>query len=355
MPGVADKADPEGEQAEQTGQDMPLTDDEKKRVLDCESNIAALRLLQARKSHLAVKAAHWKNIYQAQLETAHLEKKIADIDSARKKVIIVAVSGAASCCASFVVAASLARAGGYAYTSFSMAAPIVGNTVTAGGFTIATAVPLTQSVTSHILQTAFKIGVFGVPTGYVLKRTVGDNLLGLVWDWVTEKAGYRATTPYSAEDFAKLKDTLTADSIGDERFRKLMQDPNARNEQLKDAMKQLLQEWVAQHIAETLMSVSTPLNMLFLMTENELATWYGGFREALSKHLQTEYANWSREDRAILSNNLLWDFWNEISAELNRLDMKWDQDVKLLRRAVNDTLFSMSRLLGGQQQVASPR
>lgn len=334
---------------------MPLTDDEKRLVFDCESKITALRLLQARKSALAVKAAHWKNIYQAQLETAQLEKKIADIDSARKKIIIVAVTGVVSCAGSFVVAASLARAGGYAYTSFSMAAPTVGGTVAAGGFTITTAVPVTHALTSHILQFAFKFGVFGVPAGYVLKRTVGDSFLGLAWDWVTEKVGYRATTPYSAEDFAKLKDLLTSNGIGDDRFRQLMRDPNARNEQLRDAMKELLQERVAQHIAETLMGVSAPLNMLFLMTDNELATWYGGFREAVSKHLQTEYANWSREDRAILSNNLLWDFWNEISAELNRLDMKWDADAKLLRRTVNDTLFSMSRLLGAPQEKPASR
>src|SRR5687768_7646707 len=109
-----------------TEPDMPLTDEEKKRVLEYESNIAALRMLQARTSHLAVKAALWKNIYQPQLETAHLERKIANLDSARNKIIIVAVSGVVSCIGSFVVAASLARAGGYAYTSFSMATPLVG-------------------------------------------------------------------------------------------------------------------------------------------------------------------------------------------------------------------------------------
>src|SRR5919108_4255862 len=108
---------------------MP-TDDEKRTVLDCETNIAALRLLQARKSKLAVKAAHWKDIYQAQLEVAHLEKKIADLDSARRKIIIVAVTGVVSCIGSFAVAAAMARAGGYAYTSFSMAAPVGAGTVT---------------------------------------------------------------------------------------------------------------------------------------------------------------------------------------------------------------------------------
>jgi hypothetical protein len=324
------------------------TDDEKRVIFDCETNIAALRLLQTRKSRLAIKAAHWKNIYQAQLEVAHLEKKIADIDSARKKIIIVAVSGIVSCVGSFVVAATLARAGGYAYTSFSMAAPMVGGTVTAGPFTITTAVAVKHSLTSHILQTAFKLGVFGLPAGYVLKRTVGASFLDLAWNWIGEKIGYRQTTPYSAEDFSKLKDLLTSQSIGDERFRRLICDPNARSEQLRNAMQGLLEERVAQHIAEALMNVRAPISMLCLMTDNEIATWYSEFREAVEKHLRTEYAGWSREDRSILFNTLLWDFWNEISADLNRLDMKWEQDQSLLRRKINDTLFSMSKLFGGR-------
>ncbi len=327
---------------------MPLTDSEKNRILDYESHIVALRMLQARKSHLAIKAAHWKNIYQAQLEIAHLEKRIADLDSARKKIIIIAVSGAASCFGSFLVASTLARAGGYAYTSFSAATPLVGTTVVSGGFTITGLSGVTHSITSHILQNAFKFGVIGGATGFALKRTIGDNLLGLVWEWVSEKAGYRETTAYDAAEFARVKELLTADSIGDERFRHLMLDPHARNEQLKDAMKQVLEERVAQHIAETLMGVQTPLNMLSLMTETELVSWYGRFREGVARYLEAEYASWSREDRAILSNNLLWDFWNDIGAELNRLDMKWDQDVRVLRKAVNDTVLSAPRLFSGQ-------
>jgi hypothetical protein len=334
---------------------MPLSDEEKKRIVEYESNIAALRMLQARKSHLAVKAALWKNIYQAQLETAHLEKKIANLDSARNKIIIVAVSGVVSCIGSFVVAASLARAGGYAYTSFSMATPLVGGTVVSGGFTITGLFPVTHSVASHILQTAFKLGVFGLPTGYILTRMVGNSLLGLAWEWVSEKVGYRATAPYDATEFAKLKDLLTADSIGDERFRQLMRNANARNEQLKDAMKQVLQERVAQYIAESLMSMTAPLNMLFMMTEGELVLWYNRFREGVARHLQTEYANWSPEDRAILSNSLLWDFWNEVGGELNRLDMKWDHDAKVLQKAVNDTILSMSRLGGAPQATPALR
>jgi hypothetical protein len=326
---------------------MP-TDDEKRTVLDCETHIAALRLLQARKSKLAVKAAHWKNIYQAQVEVARLERKIADLESARKKIIVVAVTGVVSCIGTFAVAAAMARAGGYAYTSFSIAAPVVGGTVTSGPFTITTMVAVKHSVKSHILQFAFKLGVFGLPTGYVLKRTVGASFLDLAWAWIGEKVGYRHVTPYSPEDFAKLKELLTAQSIGDERFQRLISDPNARNEQLKEAMAKLLEERVAQHIAEALMEVRAPINMLFLMTDNEIATWYGGFRKSVTKHLETEYADWSREDRSILFNDLMWDFWNEISADLNRLDMKWDQDQSLLRRKINDTLLPMSRLLGGR-------
>lgn len=334
---------------------MP-TDAEKRLILDCETNIAALRLLQARKSKLAVKAAHWKNIYQAQLEVAHLDKRIADLDSARRKIIIVAVTGVVSCIGSFVVAASLARAGGYAYTSFSMATPVVGGIVTAGPFTITTAVAVKTSLTSHILQFAFKLGILGLPAGYVLKRNFGSSFLDLAWDWLVEKVGHGETTPYSAEEFAKLKDLLTSTSIGDERFRRLISDPNARNEQLKIAMQGLLQERVAQHIAEAIMNVRAPINMLFMMTDNELATWYGAFRAAVSNHLKTEYAGWSAEDRAILSNNLLWDFWNEIGADLNRLDWKWDQDAGLLRRTINDTLFPMSKLFAPPaQRAAAPR
>jgi hypothetical protein len=325
---------------------MPLSDEEKNRILNYESQIAALRLLQGRKSNLAVKTAHWKNIYQAQLEVAHLDKRIANLDSARKKIIIVAVSGAVSCFASFLIAARLASVGGYAYTNFSMAAPMVVTTVHSGGFAIFGLSPVTHTVASHILQNVIKIGVFGGTTGYVLKRTVGDNLLGLAWAWVCEKLGYRDTTPYNATEFAKVRDLLTASSIGDERFRHLMRDPNARIEPLKEAMTQVLEERVAQFIAETLMGVMPPLNILFLMTELEIATWYGRFREGVARHLETEYANWSREDRAILSNSLLWDFWNEIGGELNALDMKWDQDARLLKKAINDMVLSARRLYG---------
>jgi hypothetical protein len=324
---------------------MPgLTDEEKKFILECETQIVALRFLQARKSQLAIKTARWKDIYQAQLEGAELEKKIADIDSARRKIIIVAVTGLVSCAGSFIITGILARAGGYAYASFSMAAPIVATSVQSGGLTIVTAVPLTQSIAARLGWFALKTAVFGAPAGYLLKKTMGDSALSLAMTFAFEKSGYKSAKPYSAEEFAKLKTLFLSNSIGDERFRRIIRDTNARDEEIKEAIKQIVETKVAGYIAETLMSVNPPINMLMLMSDDEIADWYSKFREDVAQHIQKEYASWSREDRSILQNQLLWDFWNQIGVDLNSLDMRWHEDARTLQRSANDTMLSMRRI-----------
>jgi hypothetical protein len=329
------------------GIEMPgLTDDEKKYILECESNIVALRFLQARKSQLAIRAARWKDIYQAQLEGAELQKRIADLDDARRKVIIIAITGVVSCAGGWIITGARALAGGYAYTSFSMAAPIVATSVESGGFTISTAVLLSESLSSRIGWFALKTAVFGAPAGFLLKKAMGDSAVSLALNWVFEKSGYGNAKAYSKEEFSKQKDLFLAEGIGDERFRRLISDPSARDEEIKQAIQQIVEKRVAEYITVTLMSVDPPINMMMLMTDTEFADWYEKFREDVTGYIQKQYASWSRENRAILQNRLLWDFWNKISADLNELDMKWNSDAKNLQRSINDTVLSMRRVLG---------
>src|ERR1700674_5857384 len=93
------------------------------------------------------------------------------------------------------------------------------------------------------------------------------------------------------------------------------------------------------------MSVSPPINQMMLMTDDEFADWYSKFREDVTAYIEKEYASWKVDDRAILRNQLYWDFWNQIAVDLDKLDWKWHEDAQKLRRSANDTMLSMRKVL----------
>lgn len=322
---------------------MAVPDKEsRQRIVSYQAQIVALGILRCRKSQLVIKSAQWRNIYNAHLDTAALERKIADLDRARRDIIIVATTGIFACIGSAVVTGLLARSAGVAYRSGSWAAPVVmtstavviptGTTLTITG-TSALGLTSTQWVLSQIVQTA----VIRIPVGQFLARTVGSSALGRFFELV---AGKLNQVKYSDAEFQQLRQTILESGIGQDRFRRILSDSGARREELAQAISGTLQEMVAQHVAETLMGIQPPASGLLVMNEGELASWYRKFRTDVDAYIDKQYGSWSREDRNILKYNLYWQFWLDVETQLNSWDRKWHSDIATLNRAIRDEPFS---------------
>lgn len=319
----------------------------RRRIVSHQAQIVALGILRCKKSQLVIKSALWRNIYNAQLDTAALERKIADLDRARRDIIIVATTGIFACIGSAVVTGLLARSAGVAYTSGSWAAPVVmtsttvaiptGTTLTITG-TSALGLTWTQWILSQVVQTA----VIRIPVGQFLTRTVGSSALDRFFELV---AGKLDQVKYNDAEFQQLRQTILECGIGPERFRRILSDSGARREELVQAISGTLQEMVAQHVAESLMAVQPPASALLVMNDRELASWYRQFRTEVDAYIDKQYGSWSREDRNILKFNLLWQFWLDVETELNSWDRKWHSDIATLNRAIRDEPMRMENLL----------
>lgn len=321
----------------------------KKRIISYRTQIIALNILRAKKSQIVIKSALWSNIYQAQLEIARLERKIADIDRARRDIIIVAVTGIASCIGAFAVSQIVARSAGVAYKSFSMAtsaytAATAATLPTGTTIVVQTSRALAPTLAQWLLGQIGKGLFIGVPVGLLLTRLEGDSLLTRILKMIDHKLG---AVPFSEDEFTELRDALAQHSVGDERFQSLISDPNTRRETLLPLMAAKLKEMTSQYISEAVMGIPPPANGLLLMNDLEFAKWYRRFRRDVDTYIQKTYSEWSREDLKILRNTLYWHFWNDVKNQLNDIDRGWHDNIVTLKKAIVDEQLSVRELLGG--------
>lgn len=108
---------------------------------------------------------------------------------------------------------------------------------------------------------------------------------------------------------------------------------------------------VAQHLAENIMGARAPANGLLMMNSAEQAKWYREFRVGVNAYIAREYKGWTVNERIILKNTLLWEFWNDIIVQLNNLDRQWAGRIKLLEKTIGNEILSIRNLGGASLKV----
>jgi hypothetical protein len=320
-----------------------------RRLVELNAGITALAILQRKRSEVVIYGAHRQAIAAAMHEAADHQQFANQLGQAMQDIKIVAATGIAACFGALVISQLLARSYGVAYASFRLATPVVAQTVTVAT-PLGTSIQVTSSnairlsVTSFITAQLLQTVLLRVPVGRFLQRYVGDSALsrfvGLIKDEWNE-------TEFSPADFEDYRDGLLATSVGTDRHRAILRDPNVRSDVLRTAMREMAEQLVSQMIADLLMAVETPANGLLLMSDSERNTWYQGFEQNIRTYINDNHADLSEDEKIMLSTNLKYEFWNEVNAQMESQNRRWHGLLRDLRRDRRNIDLTMENIMGG--------
>ncbi len=322
-----------------------------RRLVALDSAIAALAIMQQKRSEVVQYGAHRQAVAAALEQSAKHSSFAAQLEQAREDIKIVAVTGIAACFGSFVVTQLLARAHGVAFASLRLATPVVARTASVAtplGTTIevtstrAIGLGVTGFITAQILQTV----LLRIPVSQFLRRYVGDSSLSRIFNLIKDAWN---ETEFSPEDFASYREGLIASSVGTDRNRAILRNRDARPQELRRAMKEMVSELVSRQIAEIFMSIDTPANALLLMNETERAEWYRRFEREVRAYIDDNHPDLSEDEKIILSTNLKYDFWVQVNNQLRALDQNWQGLIRDLQQQKRNIDLTMENLLGGNR------
>lgn len=314
-------------------------DAQKLNILAYRTRMASLGLLSKKRSDIVVEAALRWTMHDARVRSAELDQYIERKRRAVRDIWIVAITGCVSCIGAYAATATFARAGGYAYTTGSWAAPMV--TTMHGLVRVVSPAGLTlkQWLTAKMVETA----VLTIPTGMALRSGLGANALDLLTAWwlglITETM---AVTP---EQLRRLRDELVADGIGDAAFQRTMRDPNARHDRVVEAMRVMLRERVANDVIEVLAFMDPPANLLLIMTDLQFNNWRRQFEAAAEAQIAQNHPDISVDERRLLFNRVVSEIWHDIHNQLNAYERAWHGQIAEYKRAINREIFSFNVLL----------
>lgn len=305
----------------------------KRRIFRYRMQVAACQLLLEVKRERFRRASQWAQIHQSELWSRRLQEQVDKLDQARDDVIVVAITGIASVAAAYAVTAQLARAGGYVYRAarLGVVAERVREITTVGGQTVRVLSVPAFSLRAWALAKLRTLPLSVIGAG-VASATGGGTVFGLLTRM------YRECTeaPLSGEELDQLRQTLLEAGVGDPDFQAVAGNPRSSAAQLQEAVRGLVDETIAQNISEEIQGLPQPLPGYLLMSEGELARWYRKFRRDSQEVFQRADLDCSDEQRVILRQIALLDFWLDIMRSLDEFERRLKRDIGILEEAIKD-------------------
>jgi hypothetical protein len=290
------------------------------------THLVALSLLRQKKGEVVVDLAHWMNNHQARLEVAALQGHVADLDRARRQIIVVAVTGIGSVVGAFAFAQIAARAAGASFTTLSWARPIA----TRASTSLVSSNPLRISLKQLAVGQLANSTLISVPVSVALQKFVGSNALNEVREvfaGAAPSSGRRRWAPVPRPGALSGAQATVA--------------PNETNQHVADL--------VTRHVS----NASTLVQALSLLSRAQRQEWYRALRTQVASWIDQEYGELPSHERAALYSGLIREFLNDLRNDFDALDRQWAEDTKSFVAAIKREQFSIDRI-AARRSVRSP-